>query len=490
MLAVGCASEPSEPLPIEVCGENRPVQILALDDAEVIDPWSGSARLGDRWIFGVRRFEIPLTSVASTTFPPDMRPFAQLDARVESVGACGEDRRVVAEDVDILFPPFESDGPWLGCRNDNGDLYWIHPDGASPARWITRVDRCGRHIVRGQDVYASSKDGDFVRAQVGDAGVTLDILVTDVVRASFFNAPGSAPLPPEDDAFLLRGKDRVLVRVDLSTHGVEEVHDRVDEFSISGDRRWLVWIRRVPDDPNDVSVPEARLLDRSTGEEHVLGRPYWSGIQAFVGNGFVVATGAGSGTPIETELISLPDVLSALVTEKLTVLGSDGNRIVISANFGSIDVLDLGTGERRTAFETYRPVEVHDGQIWYTDASGYAELDLPAGYVARDMMRIPIDTLAPPTLVRSRIFSPIELPGDRWATAVNYDENSLSDLVIIDGKNLDVGRIDDDLVGTPRPYDRSDADGDGLPWLTDELVYQVHERASDRGGMWRVKFTY
>src|SRR5687767_3998636 len=127
---VGCAPEEEElDLPIDVCGQDEPVQILALEDEQVIGQ-RGTARVGDRWLFGVRTFEIPLTAVDTALGGAEGRPYRQLESEIVSVGECGEDRRVVATGVDTIFPATNEDEPWLGCVADTGDLYWFDPDGA------------------------------------------------------------------------------------------------------------------------------------------------------------------------------------------------------------------------------------------------------------------------------------------------------------------------------------------------------------------------
>lgn len=65
----------------------------------------------------------------------------------------------------------------------------------------------------------------------------------------------------------------------------------------------------------------------------------------------------------------------------------------------------------------------------------------------------------------------------------------LADLMLVDGESLEIRRVDRNVVPVLSPYDpRTDLEF-RKPWRTDDVTYQVHERASDRGGMWRALFT-
>lgn len=491
LAALTCACAPEEhvePLPISVCGQDRPKQILALDDDEFVDSNGGIAQFEDRWLFGVRRFEIPLTSVMSTLSGPEDRPFAQLDARLESVGSCGEDRRVVAEDVDFVIPPLTSDDAWLGCRKDTGDFYWIDPDGAWTSRPIGRALFCPRITVRGHDVFFHSDTGDYARAQLREDGVVVDVLVTDVVQTSSFWTVVDGEYVPSDDILLLRGEDRMLVRLDFATSTTEELFDRVDEFHVSDDRRWILKIRRTPNDPNDATTPTATLVDReSLSEVGFVGAPLWQDVRGDLGRGFAWIEGLDAqGASVQMIVATLPSLRLLYLDGSARVEGSNGDDLVVVTTEGTTEVIEAPAAQTR--FTVPYSVFVWDDVMFYEDPMPYADLDIADDYRPFATVRTPLATLTP-EILSERAFSYIELAGDRWLATGETDLNWLGDLVIVDGTTLDIRRVDDDVVEPLRSYER-DQDSQPLePWRTDDLVYQVHERASDRGGMWRVKFT-
>lgn len=492
LVALASACAPAEdlgPLPIDVCGQDTPKQILALDDDEFVDPIGGVAQFEDRWLFGVRRFEIPLTNIASTASRPEDRAFAQLDARLESVGACGEDRRTVANDVDYVIPPTTDDAPWLGCRRDTGDVYWIDPDGARPERPIGRAVFCQQVIVRGHDLFFPTADpGDYVRAQLGDDGVVVDVLVTDVVQTSGTWRDVDGESVPTDDIFLLRGEARTLVRLDFTTLEVVDVLDRVDEFQVSGDRRWVMSVRRVPDNPNDSGLPSAQLTDLVEHSGILFWQSDWADVAADLGSSHAtVQRFEAGGIPGQTLAMTIPSLHMTSLDAGIKVWDSDGVDVLVTTNPANVvELLEVSTKERRIV-EAATFVDVEQGALYYEDAGPYADLDVPEEYRPVDIVRLPLADGAP-EVVYERTFSKVELPGDRWLTRSQVDSNQLADLMLVDGDSLEIRRVDRGIVPSLRPYDLDLDLGHRQPWLTDDVVYQVHERASDRGGMWRVRF--
>ncbi|HET6585339.1 MAG TPA: hypothetical protein VFG69_17895 [Nannocystaceae bacterium] len=487
-LTLGCApAQELPPLPIEVCGEDAPVQILALGDDEAVD-WEGIAQFEDRWLFGVRRFEIPLTSLRSIRAAPEDRAFAQLDARLESVGQCGEDRQVVAEDVDFVIPAQQDGDAWLGCRTDTGDFYWIAPDGAWAARPVARAASCRQFVVRGHDVFfIAAETHEYTRAQLRDDGIVLDVLVTDVVKQSPDYTTIDGESLPAPDVYLLRETDRVLVRLELATGMVEDVLDGVDDFSVAADRQRVMRIRRIPQDPNDSTTPNATVLDLGSNSESWFSGVGWSDIRGFLADGYVFVQGLDpNGLPLQTVVVTVPALHLRFLDGPVFVRGSDGDdRVVISASPDGLEVLEMSSGDRHPVQTSVAIVS--DGILWYEDERPYGHVDLPDEYRPVDVIRMPLATLEP-EVVHKRVFSSIEVADDLWLDNSPIDDNELTELVVVDGESLTIRRVDRNVVQglyfvEPAP------DRDPLaPSSSNDLVYQVHERATDRGGMWRVRF--
>jgi hypothetical protein len=83
---------------------------------------------------------------------------------------------------------------------------------------------------------------------------------------------------------------------------------------------------------------------------------------------------------------------------------------------------------------------------------------------------------------------------DRWlefdAPILDVDHwrpDPRGDLLLIDGSTGARSLVDRDVspeLGMLEPHEYEY----GLPWRTDEIVYQVRDLSSDRTGLWRARF--
>jgi hypothetical protein len=486
---VACAPDEDEiDLPIDVCGQDEPVQILALEDEQVIGE-RGTARFEERWLFGVRTFEIPLTSVSTALMGGEDRPYRQTRAEIVTVGECGDDRRVVAAGADTIYPATSEGEPWLACAAETGDLYWFDPEGAWEPRFVGRAARCGQHLVRGATIFVLLAEGALVRARLDTENFVAEALVSDVVDAPdlFDHRITGVPLP--DDVFVLRS-NRGLARVALRTGAVQLELEGADGFDVSDDRRWLTW--SVNDrDGNPLS---AWLRDRESGEDILLGAPTWRGVSAYLRGGFAIASGISDGDLPEMQIFEISTSRSVWLKGSWVVWGVVENAVVTAdvTDFNGstpfeVERIDFGSGDRTKVTDSSGTVVVEDRAVWQRDATQYERSDLPDALTPFDVVRISIDTLER-EIVRARVFSSFELSDDRWIAAGALNENFLTELRFLDGASLRHRAFAEDVVLDKDTDIRREAKH-GPPPIIDELTYQVHARASDRTGVWRVRFT-
>jgi hypothetical protein len=492
---VACAPDEDEiDLPIEVCGQDEPVQILALEDEQVIGQ-GASARFEDRWLFGVRTYEIPLTRVDTALQGAEGRPYRQTGAEIVSVGECGEDRRVVASGADTIYPATSESEPWLACAADTGELYWFDPAGAWEPRFLGRSERCGQHLVRGSTIFVLLADGALVRVRLDADDFVAEALVSDVVVApAFFDHRVAGTVLP-DDVFVVLS-DRTVARVALRTGAVQLELEGADSVNVSDDRRWLTWGVRDPDD-NPVA---AWLRDRESGEDFLLGAPSWRGVVAYLRDGYAIAKGTSDGDAPQTQVVESSTLRSLWLTGSPivweivdgTVVVTDVTEILdgLPTDLTSLEaeLIDFESGERTKAGVTGLDVTVVDGAMWQIDSTRYADSDLPAAFTPFDVLRIPLDTLDR-EVARARVFSELELSGDRWIVSSALDEDLLAELRFLDGTSLRHRVFAEDVITFGERFDLRREAEEGPPPITDELVYQVHTRASERTGVWRVRFT-
>ncbi len=496
-MLVACAPDEEEmDLPIDVCGQDEPVQILALEDDQAIGR-QGTARFEERWLFGVRTFEIPLTRVDTALMGAEWRPYRQTRAEIESVGECGEDRRVVAAGSDTIFPATSADEPWLACAADTGDLYWFDPAGEWEPRFVGRSERCGRHLVRGATIFVLLADGALVRVRLDDAGLEAEALVSDVVEApAVFDQRGDGAALP-DDVFVLRS-DRSLARVALRTGAVQLELEGADSFDVSEDRRWLTWgIHNDDDEP-----VSAWLRDRESGEDFLLGAPTWRGVDADLRGGYAFVRGTSEGDAPQTQVLEPATLRSLWLAGAYILWGGVNGSVVVTdvtdvlsgvaelptdPNSLEAELVDFESGERTKVGARGLAVAMAGGATWQVDLTPYVHSDVPAAFAPFDVVRIPLDTLDP-EVARARVFSEFELSSDRWIVASALDENLLAELRFLDGKSLRHRAFAEDVVIFGERFDIRREAKQGPPAIIEDLTYQVHARGSDRTGVWRVRF--
>ncbi len=260
-----CGPDTAEPSEFaELCGTLGPHRLLALEPGERLDPFFGATRVDDRLYF--------IAGVGEEQFLGQIRPVTRT---VSSTGLCGEDRRVIADDIRLVFKREKLPGLLLGCRGElEGDLVVLDPagvtaprllisDGCSGATWtdqgIARVDEDADNGVRIL-FYPYPVDPDAAPIEP----VVLAERIQDRSNVSFTHGPAGEEL-------LAVNLDGDLLRLSLPGGETTVLQTAVHNFDASSDGHYLVLedLLTASDDPGD-SPGDLTLRDRWTGVDTVL----------------------------------------------------------------------------------------------------------------------------------------------------------------------------------------------------------------------------
>lgn len=484
VLSFACGPELDEALMFEeLCGVEEPVQVLALRDDEAVTTW-GTARNGDRWLYAVERFDRPILDIVEAGFSGPYRVVPQIDARIESVDRCGDDRRVVAEGIDWMVPPENDDAPWLGYRRDTGMLFVFDPEGSEPARPLARPENPAWHLVDRSSVILRRDDTrDVVRFTVEGPNVHTQVLATNVARMSIWRSA----LPPS--SILVLRDDGDLEELSLSTDESVLVRAGVGWFSSSTDPRFLVWVDGRPEDFGNSLPTGANLLDRATGEGVSLGGG--GPTMAQIIGSYVVANVFDGERIVSTTFLSLPDLSSITLDGTWWYFGEgpDGRLGVLNPSGVPMPdgyVIGRVDGQLQLLAGPVPATTSAHGGLWFHDDSPYVDLQGAGSGRPYDVVRLSLSTLETEIVAR-RIWSDIQLPGDRFVHVSTSESGAgLGDLLVIDGADGESHRLDRDVVVPVAAFEPHESSG-SMPWQTDELVYQVRAPGSGRTGLWRVR---
>lgn len=498
-LALACSGE--SPIPeadvADVCGEPGPVQILPLEREEVVGEIWSSERYGDRYLYGIRTFDHPISNVEATRYSPQQRGYAELAARIESIDRCGDDRRLIAEGVDTIVAPRTELEPWLARRSETGMFFWIDPEGRWPARELTETSWHGAQIVTDNLVHVFREDEhDIARfTLVGDEPI-FEVALDRVVDAQWFSTGRSVETPAV--VYALRD-DGELVLLHLRTGRLESIAKGVAGFTTDRDPRYVVWwpgdLAATLSDP----TTEAWLLDRESGRSIALAFEA-GGELSFRMYGPLLATWRiaedpdlpGHSDVVQTRLTFLPELRSVILDGKWESLGASS----VGRRFTAAPPLEISLdqflfessddGIRVVGGPLDRPFE---GAFWTEECE---EEEASAHAQPCDLIRTPFDTMVP-EVYEHRAWSSFALPDDRWVVFAAkpprpdaWRPDPRGTLWLIDGATGHEARLDREVSGGFPMLEPHTTFG-GI-WHTDELVYQVRALSSDRTGLWRARF--
>jgi hypothetical protein len=498
-LALACSEESAirEADVADVCNEPGPVQILTLEREEVVGEAGSSARYGDRYLYGIRTFDHPISNVGVTRAPAAQRGYAELDARIESIDRCGDDRRVVAEGVDSIFVPRNESEPWLGRRSETGMLFWIDPEGRWSARELVETRFPGTHIVTERVVHFFRDDEhDIVSITLeGDAPVVETVLdrVVDAQTFSAFRDVDASAL-----VYALRD-DGELVLIDLRSGRMESIAKGVAGFTTDRDPRWVAWWPGVHDEVLPPPVTEGWLVDRMTGGTQALAFDDAAELSMRLFGPLLTTWQHGPGLDpsrytdiLQTRLTFLPRMRSYVLPGKWDSAGSSavGDRFTAQAPFEVASGWVLFESTEASLAAVAGPfTSSGDDAFWTEECDGHVR---SAHAEPCDLIRIPFET-AQREIAERGAWSSIALPDDHWLKFVGrtpppdaWRPDPRGTLWIIDGTTGDETRLDRDV--SPGLYNLEPHELGREPWHTNEVVYQVRSLDTDRTGLWRARF--
>lgn len=465
-----------------LCGAPAPVQLLALRDDEIV--LDAAVAHGDRLLLGVRRFEVPILDIQLATVRPPTRAFAQIDARIESVDGCGNDRQVIAAGYDRLLPPREATGPWLALRYDDWALAWIDPDGAWPARPLPTPSLETVPRVRGDAVVLEhTREVGHVELWRATLGPGSD--EPETVRIAGDLAWTGMPVigNTADDVLALRS-DGVLLAVPLDP-GAEPVAvlGAVATAQTDASQRYVVW---QSGRPPATTVPEQGwLFDRETGGSLPLDTGDGATLSPVLRGALVVVTHEGASITPWTEVIAMPGGQRLALPE----VGVDGDGRVIEGRFALRVGIDLQVFQ--IIEDAIVPLALPPGGSWsYSDGELFRFDDGPTSGIGLygtgrpfDLIVAPLDSLDA-TTVLADAWSTVVLPHERYLGPAKPHE-MIGPLVVIDGGWQTLVDRDVHVVSLRLAPDATD---DLTPWHTDDVMYEVRVRPSPRNGVWRARF--
>jgi hypothetical protein len=505
VLAASCG-EDAMPLAelAELCGQAGPVQILALERDEVVDEnIFFPQRIDDRTYYGIRRFDHPITNLPVTMQPAAAREYAELDARVESIDRCGEDRQVLVEGADSLIPPHADDEPWLAQRTETRELFWIDPERRWTPRRVTQGDRLRDFVVDGHDVWElRDDDHEVVRHTLDGDAVTSEVVLADVAAIwPDRDERGWYGHNPELDELLVLRDAGDLISVDFATGLTTPVWPFVAAgFAADSTRRWiLLWSVAVGREPTDPAT-SAVLLDRDHNTGAVLGGPSGElAVDLYADTVIVEQLVASDPSPnavlvtSTTQLILLPGQQSITFEGAWVLLARTSTDVILVVDRltgeGGVFAVE-GDGIRRLFDASSDDRLLDDAMVSWrcaNDADPFDPREPPC-----EIVRTPYATGRPEVIERD-VLSAIAVPGDRWIDFAAptpapdaWRPDPRGELLAIDGATGERALVDRDVspsYDVLEPHDYAAG-----PWHTEEIVYQVRDLVGDRTGLWRARF--
>jgi hypothetical protein len=474
-----CADETTGPEPAEfadLCGQEGPVQILALD------PDRPLAWVADQGVFGDRRV-LRIWYAGDEPLIDDAYP-ATGDRELWSVGPCGEDPLLLVEG-DHHAVTYSDVWPdvLLECDEASGRISTLDPAGIRPANVVFETSDCSaRTIDDGLLTIVPHDDeqtGSLVLQSWPDDPWTMQaepVMLLDSIRMPTYFAAGDVGVT--DEEILVVTGDDELVAVSRLDGETTTIATDVHEFANDSAGRYVIW-QDTELTNGDPDWPEGPifLLDRQTSAvtqlaETRLGdtilHPF-----ALEAMNILQLRLESSGV---TRFYRLPTLESIEVPVDLTVYRAvDETRALVGAYFfgGPYWLVDTLTGELTSLFDGTGGMSWGDefmlvlenvecciadngnrkpGKLWRVPYDGEREL---LARRATNGYRFTTD---------GRVITPIDV-GTDW----------LGTLVVVDPATLDEQVIDDHVLRfQPSAFD--EIDGDPI------VLYGVGD--PERQGVW------
>jgi hypothetical protein len=463
-----CGDDTAGPAPgkfDELCGQEGPVRLLALDPDEV--PQAAFARvLGDRYLLTL----------------PIERGDADPVVEVWSVGRCGEDPLVLADDVSRLPHFYE---PWpeipFACRASTGALEALDPTGVQASNPVFETRECF-HLPTSYGVVTILGNGDtgplVLQPWPDDpfTGAADQVVLADEVKSTALPSPHLQPTEYEvldaraDEVFAITAADELVV-VTLDDLALGVIAQGVREMSVGPSGRWVIW-QGVDVTNEDPDWPEGPifLTDRESGETtHVADTALAYTFEPMMLESLgLIHYRVGVTGPAPADFWLRLDTLESYeVPGALQPLGIiDETWPVLGPYFGTpYYALDVDTGQLTTLYEgSWR-------QTWVGE-QGLTVLSEQGGELVRVARPGESKILAPEAsdgvVIASdeHVITPYEVNGD-----------GIGSLIIVDPDTHDERYIDDDVLDlSVSLYEEVEGEL--------EVSYAVVDSDPDRHGIW------
>ncbi|MFV8750537.1 hypothetical protein ACNOYE_08285 [Nannocystaceae bacterium ST9] len=469
LLAGACSDDTTGPEPAELaelCGQEGPVQILALD------PDRPLARVGDRGIFGERRvLQVEYVGEADDDLG---------EHEVWSVGLCGEDPRLIAEG-DIYVIRYLDIWPELlfECDAATGRISTLDPLGVQSANVVFETDDCSSRPLDEGLLTVVANDDDATASLIlqpwlndpwteSAESVVLHDSLRSPVNVSLVGDVGVG----DDELFVITADDE-LVAISRVDGAPTTIATNVAAARQSRSGRYVFWqdAQLTNADPR---IPEGAmfLLDRQTDEVLELGEgrteaTYLNEFQLESLGFFHVTLGEDSDGV--HRFVRLATFESFDVPIDLFVHGAiDDTRVLVGGWWFTAPfwIFDTTTAELTMLFDG-------DGTVRDMDEARFDLLERSSSDASK-LRRVPYQ--GEPTLLARRATDGYWLTSDgRVVTPIDADADFVGKLIVVDPATLDEQIIDDHVLRyQPTPID--DFEGDPV------VLYAVADR--ERQGVW------
>lgn len=484
MVCSACSDETTGPVEAEfeqLCGQDQPVRIFAVDPAELPESVH-AAPFGDRYLVDLSHSRAEGGEVTGGRV-----------SEVWSVGQCGADPVLLATTVDINLKQFD---PYpdvvFACRDADRALLALDPSGASPANPVFATHNCfalptPAGLVTILAANADDPTGTLVLqpwpddpfSEAAEQIVLLDEVNLDTLPNTYTGSATRDVLAATDDEVFAVTPTNELVAVSLDDFGLTLLATEVSEFELGPDGAWVVWQDvQVTSDESGAPAGPLWLLNRASNEVTALG----DGALGNSGDPFLLASLGvlffrdAANTTQFLELASLTSI--GLSPQLLPLRVLDDARVLFGTVGGAPYVVaNVKTGEATALYEGEGHPKLRDeGMLVFESVFvGGGELDTQA----RELVHISYSGES--KLLAEHVLAGYEVASDhRVVTPFGIDSDGVGQLVVVNPDTLIEQHIADNVVASSTSIYE--------PVAGEMIVsYLVVDADPERHGLWVAK---
>ncbi|MCX4243184.1 hypothetical protein [Paraliomyxa miuraensis] len=400
---------------------------------------------------------------------------------IYSIDHCGEEPRLLANDIDFMYTSEGYSAALLGCNASSGDVFALDPSGEqAPTRLLKDVGGKIYPTLGGILGVERGSTEDFgtltfhpdITMPSAPSIALLDEVVVPYTEPRYNNTVFFSVAA--ETAFAVT-RDGELVSIELPTRQATVLRTGVAAMDVSVDGRWVLWQEGTPEPPAPQEAGPVHLLDRTSGED----------VYDDIGRVNVL----DSNIRIDVALIDRADGSSSLVVlpslERIDLEGPGwfishrsppdglllGQRLDEQRRF-SLYRMDLASGEPSFLAEV-DDIKVNGEEVIV--AIEHDEWDYSYWRV--------LARAGEPELLAEHAYWPAMLSEDRIATVRDIDDSHHGDLWIEDPGTGEHTLLDRDVFRfVPGPHPEL-----GHPWPYDDdvVAWSVHD--GDRSGLWAAR---